>query len=105
MNNKLKQIIKEEIEKALQEAELAGTQAASAIAAPGTSNEKAVDDAANTSILRKFAQLPNTQQAIGTLTADFKLLTGDQKHKSLAQFLTSLGIDKQTLQSTISKMQ
>jgi len=105
MNNKLKQIIKEEIEKALQEAELAGTQAASAIAAPATSNEKTVDDAANASILRKFAQLPNTQQVIGALSADFKLLTGDQKYKSLAQFLTSLGIDKQTAQSTINKMQ
>ncbi len=105
MNDKLKQIIKEEIKKALKEAELAGTQAVSATAAPATSNEKTVDDSANALILRKFAQLPNTQQTISALTADFKSLTGDQKYKSLAQFLSSLGIDKQTAQSMISRMQ
>ncbi len=105
MNDKLKQIIKEEIKKALQEAGLAGTQATSAIAAPATSNEKTVDDTANAAILRQLALLPNTQQAISGLKVDFGKLTGEQKYNSLAQFLTSLGIDKQTLQSTISKMQ
>lgn len=91
--------------KVLKEAELAGVAATTPTQSPATSTEKTVDDAANTSVLRKFAQLPNTAQTITALTADFKLLTGDQKYKSLAQFLTSIGIDKATAQATVSRMQ
>lgn len=91
--------------KVLKEAELAGIAATTPTQTPNTSNEKAIDDAANTSMLKKFAQLPNSSQTLTALTADFKSLTGDQKQKSLAQFLTSIGIDKATAQSTASRMQ
>lgn len=91
--------------KVLKEAELAGIPATSTTTPPATSTEKTVDDAANTSMLRKFAQLPNSAQVVTVLTADFKLLTGDQKYKSLSQFLTSIGIDKATAQATVSRMQ
>ena len=90
--------------KVLKEAELAGVPATSTTTPPATSTEKTVDDASNVSVLKKFAQLPNTAQTITALTTDFKSLTGDQKYKSLAQFLTSIGIDKMTVQSTLGKM-
>lgn len=87
----------------IKEAE-ATTPAAQTTQSPNTTTEKSVDDAENAVMLRKFAQLPNTAQTIAALTTDFKTLTGDQKYKSLAQFLNSIGIDKVTIQSTLGKM-
>jgi len=90
--------------KIIKEAEAATTQAVQATQSTDTTTEKTVDDASNTSMLGTFAKLPNTSQTITALTTDFKKLTGDQKYKSLAQFLISIGIDKATLQATIGKM-
>jgi len=89
---KIKRILKEQ------------TIPAPATSAPATTTEKDVDDTSNTSMLKKFAQLSNTSQTTTALTADFKSLSGDQKYDSLAQFLTSIGIDKATVQSTLGKM-
>lgn len=69
-----------------------------------TTTEKSIDDAAKTSKLLKFSELSNTSQVINVLTQDFKLLTGDQRYISLAQFLSSIGISKQDVQATTNKM-
>jgi hypothetical protein len=98
-------MIKIRKKKVIKEAELAGTPASSTIAPPNTSDEKTTDDQAKTLMLNKFAnEIPDTKKTIDALKADFKNITGDQKQKSLAQFLSSIEIDKQTVQSTINKM-
>lgn len=78
--------------------------AAQTTPAANTSNEKAVDSAAIASKLNKFSQRPDTSQDIAALAADFKLLTGDQRYISLAQFLTSIGISKADVTATVNKM-
>jgi hypothetical protein len=78
--------------------------AAQTIAAPATSDEKSIDTAAVASKLLKFSQRPDTSQDIAALAADFKLLTGDQRYISLAQFLTSIGIKKADVQAAANKM-
>lgn len=78
--------------------------AAQTVAAPATSDEKTVDAAALASKLNKFSQVSNTSQVITALAADFKLLTGDQRYISLAQFLASVGITKQDVQAASNKM-
>jgi hypothetical protein len=91
------------IKRVIKEAEAIPTSVPT-LAAPATSGEKTVDDAAVTSKLINFSKLGNTNQTLVALSQDFKNLTGDQRYISLSQFLTSLGINKQDLAATVNKM-
>ncbi len=87
MNNKLKQIIKEEIKKALKE------------------DEQTVDKGATDKGLRKFAGLPNSEAAIQSVVADLKNVgMGDNRFNALAWVLTQMGVKDTELSSVAQKI-
>jgi len=78
MNDKLKQIIKEEIKKALREQD-------------NPNPEQVVDQGATQVNMAKFAGLPYSAAAIETIRKDLEK-AGPNKYKALAWLLTQLGV-------------
>lgn len=101
MNDKLKQIIKEEIEKVLKE-QVAGTQPAATSIEPKQTTQSVVSSSPY------FTNFKNKSGAFDALKADFIAMSKKNPSQLATGFLVpllkELGVDKETLRNTLSKM-